>query len=57
MKRSKWIALTMLVTSGALLLQAGCLTAFWQGFATNRGPTDSRWLNLAIDVANEVIFG
>ena len=55
MNRAKWLVLSASIASGALLFGNGCLSAFWQGW--NTGATDSRWLNLAIDVANEAVFG
>ena len=57
MKASKWLTLSTMLASGAMLLQNGCLSAFWQGCWKTGWPTDSRWLNLAVDVANEVVFG
>lgn len=57
MKTSKWLTFGAMLASGAMLLQNGCLSAFWQGFWKTGWPTDSRWLNLAVDVANEVVFG
>lgn len=56
MKRAKWTALSALLATG-MLFQNGCLSAFWQGFATKGWPTDNRWLNLAIDILNESVFG
>jgi len=56
-KRSKWFALSALVCAGGALLQNGCLQSFWQGFWTTGWPTDNRWLNLGLDVVNEVVFG
>ena len=55
MGKTKWIALGTLLTSGALLFQSGCLSAFWHGLAY--GPTDNRWLNIAVDLANKIVFG
>ena len=56
MIRAKWMALAVMLAGGAVLFQSGCLGAFWQG-ATRGFPANNRWLNLAVDVANEVIFG
>lgn len=57
MKKSKLAALTLLVASGATLLQNGCLNSFWDGFFNGGFPNGPRWLNIALDVANESIFG
>lgn len=57
MKRSKWFTLSAMLASGAVLFQSGCLGAFWQGMWSTGWPTNNRWLNLALDVANEVVFG
>lgn len=56
-KKSKWFALAALVCSGGAVFQNGCLQDFWQGFWSTGWPTDNRWLNLGLDVANEIIFG
>lgn len=56
MKNIKWATLAVLVGS-ATLFQSGCLGAFWQGLWNTGWPTENRWLNLGIDIANEVIFG
>lgn len=57
MRRIRWAALTALTAAGGLLFQSGCLSAFWQGFAGKGFPTDNRWINLALDIANEVMLG
>ena len=51
----KWLTLVML--SSATLFGAGCLGSFWQGMWNTGWPTNNRWLNLGVDIANEVIFG
>ncbi len=56
MKRCKLMALTLLLGGGALLLQSGCLTAYWQGF-TGGWPQSSRVLNLAVDLVNAKLLG
>lgn len=56
MKRVKLITLSALLAAGAFLFQGGCLTAFWQGL-TQGFPGGNRWLNLAVDVAHEAMFG
>jgi hypothetical protein len=55
MRRSRWIALSLMLVSGTMLLQNGCLGAFWRGMT--QGWPDNRWLNLANDVAKEVLLG
>jgi hypothetical protein len=55
MKKTKWLGLA--ISTGGLVLVHGCLSSFWQGFWNTGWPTDNRWLNLGLDVANEVIFG
>lgn len=52
----KWLTLA-LFSSGAMLFANGCLGGFWQGLWNTGWPTDNRWLNIGIDVANEIIFG
>ncbi|MFH1745614.1 MAG: hypothetical protein ABIG44_01085 [Planctomycetota bacterium] len=56
MKKSKWLTFSMMLASGAMLFQSGCLGSFWQG-VTRGWPSDNPWINLAVDVANEVVFG
>ena len=56
MYKSKWLTLGAMLTSGAVLLQNGCLGAFWQGMSSG-WPADNKWLSIAVDVANEIVFG
>jgi hypothetical protein len=50
-------SLTLVASAATLLGFGGCLSAFWDGFWRTGWPSDNRWLNLGIDVANEVLFG
>jgi len=52
----KWVTLSALLAGGAMLL-TGCLGSFWQGLWNTGWPADNQWMNIAIDVANEAIFG
>ncbi|MGE0481979.1 MAG: hypothetical protein AB7Q17_16075 [Phycisphaerae bacterium] len=56
MKKSKLMMLSALV-AGATLFQNGCLGSFWDGFFNGGWPNGNRWLNIAIDVLNEELFG
>jgi|YNPBryantNP2012_1023418.scaffolds.fasta_scaffold53239_2 hypothetical protein len=53
-KKFKWLTLALL--AGSATLFNGCLGAFWDGLWNTGWPTQSRWLNLAIDILNEEIF-
>lgn len=55
MNRIKWLSLALL--TGGTLLVHGCLGAFWNGLINNGWPTNNRWINIGVDVVNEVIFG
>jgi hypothetical protein len=44
------------VVAGATLFQSGCLGAFVDGLF-NGGFPGNRWINLALDVVNESVFG
>jgi hypothetical protein len=58
MSKKKLMALGAMLFAGATLLSSGgCLGSFWQGFWNTGFPTHSRWINLAIDVVNEAVFG
>lgn len=52
----KWLILSALL-AGTTLQFGGCLGDFWKGLWKTGWPADSPWINLAIDVANEAIFG
>jgi hypothetical protein len=56
MKKSKLLVLALLLSGGAMLLQSGCLGAFYQGF-TGGWPQSSRVLSIAVDVINARVFG
>jgi hypothetical protein len=56
MNKAKWLTLSAIASTG-LLLQSGCLGAFWDGLINSGWPTDNRWLNIGLDVANEIVFG
>jgi len=58
-KKSKWLSLAALVFGGSTVFQSGCLNleGFWGGLFGAGWPTDNRWLNIAIDVLNEELFG
>lgn len=56
MSKSKLMALSALLVSGAALFQNGCLNGFVRGF-TQGFPSHNRFLNVLFDVANESIFG
>lgn len=56
MKNSKWFALAALF-GGGTLFQSGCLNQFWSGLFNTGWPTENRWLNVAIDIVNEELFG
>lgn len=51
----KWFTVLSVAATGTLFIQ-GCLSAFWQGFATDGWP-NNRLANIAIDVLNEAIIG
>jgi hypothetical protein len=53
----KWMTLVAATLGGGTLFQSGCLNDFFGGFFNTGWPTDNRWLNLAIDVLNEELFG
>jgi len=54
----KWLKWSGLLFGGATVFQGGgCLNDFWAGFWNTGWPTDSRWLNIAIDILNEELFG
>ncbi len=53
----KWIALATMAFGGATLFQNGCLGDVWQGFLNDGWPTNNRWINIAVDVLNEELFG
>ncbi len=58
--KAKWYKLGAILLGGGTLFQfGGCLNLedFWQGFWNTGWPTDNRWLNIAIDVLNEELFG
>jgi hypothetical protein len=58
--KAKWYKLgAMLLGAGTLLQFGGCLNIedFWQGFWNTGWPTNNTWLNIAIDVLNEELFG
>lgn len=50
----KWLLLSAMLAGGTMLFE-GCLGAFWQGW--RQGWPDNRWASLAVDVANEALFG
>ncbi len=54
--KKKWLSLTALASS-AILLSNGCLGGLWDGLLNSGWPADNRWMNLGLDIANEVIFG
>ena len=58
-KKSTWLKLGAMLLGGATLFSNGCLNLqdFWDGFWNTGWPTDSRWLNVAIDVLQEDLFG
>ena len=56
-KKSTWLKLGAMLMSGGLLLSNGCLGDFWAGFWNTGWPTEARWLNIAIDVLQEDLFG
>jgi hypothetical protein len=57
MSKAKLYKLGAVLLGGGMLLQSGCLQDFWQGFWNTGWPADNRWLNIAIDVLNEELFG
>lgn len=54
-KKAKWLTLSLLAGGGMLF--NGCLSAFWNGMWNTGWPTDNRWINLALDIVNEDLFG
>lgn len=56
MKKSTWLKLAAMSLAGGMLL-SGCLAQFWDGFWNTGWPTDNRWLNIAIDILQEDLFG
>jgi len=54
-KKAKW--LTLAVLAGSATLFTSCLGGFWDGMWNTGWPTDSRWVNLALDIINEDLFG
>lgn len=60
MKKSKWYTLAALVLGGGSLFQfGGCggFNGFGSGLLSEGWPANNRWLNLAIDILNEELFG
>ena len=57
MRKSKWLTLSAMLAGGAILLQNGCLGAFWKGLSSGWPGGDNKWLGIAVDVANEIVFG
>lgn len=57
-KKNKWMAYAALLAGGATLFHSclGGLGGFTRGF-TDGFPASNRWLNLAIDILNEELFG
>ena len=56
-KKPTWLKLGAMLAGGGMLFQHGCLADFWQGFWSTGWPTDNRWLNLAVDILQEDLFG
>lgn len=61
-KKAKLLKWTAAAFGGGVLLQfGGCLGGgfqdFWSGFWNTGWPTDNQWLNIALDVLNEELFG
>ena len=52
----KWLTLCTLLFGGATVL-SGCMGEFWSGFWNTGWPTNSRWINIGIDVLNEELIG
>lgn len=52
----KWFTLSAMAAGATLFQLNGCLNSYWQGF-WNDGWPEQRWLNIAIDVVNEAVFG
>lgn len=58
--KKKLIKIAGAMAGGAFLLHSGsigCLGDFWAGFFNTGWPTNNRWLNVALDVLNEELFG
>jgi len=55
--KKKIFALTAMLMTGASLFQVGCLNSFWKGFFNEGWPSNNRWLNIAVDILNEELFG
>jgi hypothetical protein len=47
------------LTAGGFAMQFGCggFNSFWKGFFNEGWPTNSREINILIDVLNEELFG
>ena len=56
-KKPRWLKLVAMTLSGAALLQGGCLADFWEGFANTGWPTNNFWINVALDILQEDLFG
>ncbi|MBL8880425.1 MAG: hypothetical protein JNG88_15030 [Phycisphaerales bacterium] len=56
LKKVKFALLTA-ITTGTLFHTGGCLGGFWNGFFNDGFPTNNRWINVALDVLNEELFG
>ena len=54
MKTRRWMML--LTLASATLFVNGCHTSFWQGLWNTGWPTSNRWVNLGLDVVNEVVL-
>lgn len=54
-KKNKWMAYAALLAGGATLFSS-CLGGITRGF-TDGFPASNRWLNLALDILNEELFG
>jgi hypothetical protein len=57
MKMSKLYTLGAMLLGGAVLLQNGCLSSFWQGLWTTGFPAHNHVINLGLDILNEELFG
>jgi len=51
----KWMLFAAML-AGTTLAASGCLNSFWQGL-WGAGWPNNPWLNIGLDVANEVVFG
>ena len=58
-KKSTWLKLSAILLGAGTLFQGSCLNLedFWGGIWGRGWPTENLWLNIAVDVLHEELFG